>query len=63
MGVINKFKGLIGLEEFEDEFEEEYEEYPEPERPYYERRKPDQNMAPSGYGGTFQGEGHIASQV
>ena len=62
MGVINKFKGLIGLEEFEDEFEEEYEEYPEPERPYYERRKPDQNMAPSGYGGRSYNNNVISMQ-
>lgn len=62
MGVINKFKGLIGLEEYEDEFEEEYDEYQEPERPYYERRKADQNVAPSGYGGRSYNSNVISMQ-
>ena len=62
MGVINKFKGLIGLEEFEEEFEDEYQEYQEPHQPYYEPRKAEQSGSLSGYGGRGYSSNVISMQ-
>ena len=51
MGVINKFKGLIGLEEYDEEYDD-YEEY-EDEQPYYDKRPADTGASPGGIQGRF----------
>lgn len=62
MGVINKFKGLIGLEEYEEELDDyEEEEYQQPAS-YYEQRSTDSRTPQTAASGRYSTANVVSMQ-